>query len=230
MIHLRSARINVAVRHCEPLLSIGIRGALQDVDAVRLIPSGDLDTAQLTHVLITDWGGGVTVAEADPQASPTRVRVLVISSQVREQPLRSALRQGVHGLLLSGCSTSELLCAIFALAQGRSYVCAEVAQRMAASLSREPLTAREEEVLLLLSRGQCNKSIASRLGIAIGTVKSHVKAILGKLAASSRTEAASIATELGMVEVAAQPYGFGRFAEAPRLDARCGFDSELRFF
>jgi DNA-binding NarL/FixJ family response regulator len=202
MIHLRSARINVAVRHCEPLLSIGIRVALQDVDAVRLLPLGDLQAEPSLHVLITDWDRGLTVAEADPRALSTRARVLVISSQVREQPLKSAMRHGVHGLLLSGCSTVELVAAIVALAEGRSYVCAEVAQRMAASLSREPLTAREEEVLALLSRGQCNKSIASRLGIATGTVKSHVKAILGKLAASSRTEAASIATELGMVEVA----------------------------
>jgi DNA-binding NarL/FixJ family response regulator len=202
MIHRSSSRINVAVRHCEPLLSIGIRGALQDVDAVQLMSSVDLHAESPIHVLITDWGHGLKVGEDQALDSGARVKVLVISSQVRDQALRSALRQGVNGLLLSGCSTGELVSAISALAQGRSYICAEVAQRMAASLSLQPLTAREDEVLALMSRGQCNKTIASRLGIATGTVKSHVKAILGKLAARSRTEAASIATELGMVEVA----------------------------
>ena len=229
MIQLRSARINVAIRHCEPLLSIGIRVALQDMDAIRLIPPDDREAELPLDVLITDWDRGVTVAESDPQAASTRMRVLVISSQVREQPLKSAMRHGVHGLLLSGCSTGELHSAIFALAAGRSYVCAEVAQRMAASLSREPLTAREEEVLALLSRGRCNKSIASQLGIATGTVKSHVKAILGKLAASSRTEAASIATELGMLGATPQlPFAARRCAGAPPLESCRGHGAGLR--
>ncbi|MET0209115.1 MAG: response regulator transcription factor, partial [Burkholderiaceae bacterium] len=108
---------------------------------------------------------------------------------------------GLHGLLLATCSARELVSAVLALAAGRSYVCAEVAQRMAEGFCREPLTAREEEVLGLLSRGRCNKAIGLQLGIAPGTVKSHVKAILGKLAASSRTEAASIATELGIIDL-----------------------------
>ncbi|SEK35157.1 DNA-binding response regulator, NarL/FixJ family, contains REC and HTH domains [Roseateles sp. YR242] len=196
-----SGPVRVGVQHCEPLLSIGIQAALREVKDIRLVspaPAGD----DAPHVLITDWSAGVQQASLNAKILPAQGRVLVISSQVREQPLRTALRQGIHGLLLSACSTRELVCAIFALAEGRSYVCADVAQRMAISYSREPLTAREEEVLGLIWRGQCNKSIAHGLGIAPGTVKSHVKSILGKLAASSRTEAASIAAELGMVEVA----------------------------
>lgn len=187
--------IKVAVSHNEPLLGIGIRAWLRDVQAIRLV---EAEAGDAPEVLITDWSTAARMAE---EGAPTPLRLLVISSQVREQPLRAAMRQGLHGLLLSACSTRELLSAIVALAEGRSYVCAEVAQRMAASYAREPLTAREGEVLGLLCRGQCNKTIAHRLGIAPGTVKSHVKAILGKLAASSRTEAASIATELGIVEV-----------------------------
>lgn len=76
-----------------------------------------------------------------------------------------------------------------------------MAQRIAADFAREPLTTREEDVLQLLARGLCNKSIAGRLGIAVGTVKAHVKSIFGKLEASSRTEAASIATELGIIAI-----------------------------
>ena len=62
------------------------------------------------------------------------------------------------------------------------------------------LVTRESEVLTLLVQGQCNKSIARDLSIALGTVKSHVKAILGKLDASSRTHAASIAVQRGLVD------------------------------
>ncbi|UXH76776.1 LuxR C-terminal-related transcriptional regulator [Roseateles amylovorans] len=195
--------IRVRVRHSEPLLSIGLHAVLQTIRAIQLMDEDPAGHEEAPHVLITDWSTGLQLVESGDPATAVSIRLLVISSQVREQPVRAALRQGVHGLLLSACSTRELLSAIFALASGRSYVCAEVAQRMATSYSREPLTAREEDVLALLCRGQCNKSIAFRLGIAPGTVKCHVKAILGKLAASSRTEAAIIATELGMVEFAA---------------------------
>ncbi|MNY29179.1 Transcriptional regulatory protein LiaR [compost metagenome] len=72
---------------------------------------------------------------------------------------------------------------------------------MAARGHGEQLTLREDQVLRLLARGQCNKTIARQLGIAVGTVKTHVKGVLAKLGASSRTEAASIAAEKGMVEI-----------------------------
>jgi len=63
----------------------------------------------------------------------------------------------------------------------------------------EPLTARELEVLGLLSAGMTNKEIASRLGITEHTIKFHVNAILGKLGAETRTEAVVHAARLGIV-------------------------------
>jgi two-component system NarL family response regulator len=70
---------------------------------------------------------------------------------------------------------------------------------------RARLTSREGEVLCLLAKGMSNKSIARVLDIADGTVKSHVKSIMSKLGASCRTEAASIATERGLVDVPETP-------------------------
>ena len=63
----------------------------------------------------------------------------------------------------------------------------------------ETLTARELEVLQCIAEGQANKAIAARLHISEHTVKFHVNAILGKLAAQSRTEAVVRATRLGLV-------------------------------
>jgi DNA-binding NarL/FixJ family response regulator len=79
---------------------------------------------------------------------------------------------------------------------------------MADSLTREALTAREAEVLDLLACGQCNKSIARQLDIAVGTVKAHVKAIMAKLDASSRTQAVSVAAQRGLVSLAQRPAAF----------------------
>jgi DNA-binding NarL/FixJ family response regulator len=110
-----------------------------------------------------------------------------------------AMEHGVHGYLLLSSPVDELVAGVRTLLAGSRYICIPVARRMADSLMRERLTARESDVLQLLARGLCNKSIANRLGIAIGTVKYHVKAIMGKLEASSRTHAASIAAERGLV-------------------------------
>jgi NarL family two-component system response regulator LiaR len=63
----------------------------------------------------------------------------------------------------------------------------------------EPLTARELEVLTLLGQGQSNDQIAAALGIAPRTVKVHVQNILGKLGASNRTEAVSIAARQRLI-------------------------------
>jgi DNA-binding NarL/FixJ family response regulator len=63
----------------------------------------------------------------------------------------------------------------------------------------EPLTPREREVLQMISTGLGNKEIAGRLSISEHTVKFHVASILGKLGASSRTEAVSIGIRHGLV-------------------------------
>lgn len=63
----------------------------------------------------------------------------------------------------------------------------------------EPLSEREREVLRLMAEGASNQAIAAALVISIGTVKSHINHILGKLAARNRTEAGARARELGLL-------------------------------
>lgn len=66
--------------------------------------------------------------------------------------------------------------------------------------SGEALSARELEVLRLVAAGASNGAIAERLVISLHTVKNHLKSILDKLDARSRTEAAARARELGLLE------------------------------
>jgi DNA-binding NarL/FixJ family response regulator len=61
------------------------------------------------------------------------------------------------------------------------------------------LTQREREVLALLAGGHSNRAIAERLAISDNTVKAHVAAIFGKLGATTRTEAVTIALRRGLV-------------------------------
>ena len=71
--------------------------------------------------------------------------------------------------------------------------------KMAVSLRSRPLTGREVEVLRLIMQGLPDKAIARRLQRSVGTAKSHVKAILTKLEASSRVEAVAVARRRGLV-------------------------------
>ena len=118
-----------------------------------------------------------------------------------------ALRAGVRGILQAGLSPEQLASALEAVIQGLVVLHPERPQLRAdpsldeigtASLI-EPLTPREREVLQMLAQGRGNKEIAARLKISEHTVKFHVASILGKLGASTRTEAVSIALRRGLV-------------------------------
>jgi DNA-binding NarL/FixJ family response regulator len=81
----------------------------------------------------------------------------------------------------------------------------EIASRMLRELIRpqetpiDPLTEREQEVLVLLAQGHSNREIAESLVVAEGTIKNHVSNILSKLQAENRTQAADIARRYGLV-------------------------------
>jgi len=70
---------------------------------------------------------------------------------------------------------------------------------VAAVQGTEPLTARELQVLQLVAQGLPNKGIARRLGISENTAKFHVASLCGKLGASSRTEAVTLAARRGLI-------------------------------
>jgi DNA-binding NarL/FixJ family response regulator len=63
----------------------------------------------------------------------------------------------------------------------------------------EKLTAREVEVLRLVALGRSNSQVATELFVTVGTVKSHVHTISGKLGAANRTEAVALGRDLGLL-------------------------------
>ena len=199
-----SKRVSVFVWLAEPLLRAGVCAALENSPLLQVVDSPHSRGGDVP-VVITDWETALLMTQPDGRADVHSLlpesRILAISAQARECAIASGLRMGVHGVILSRCTAAELVTAVQALARGSTYVCPEVAQRLVADLSRDELTSREEEVLKLLARGQCNKTIARHLDIAVSTVKSHVRGVMAKLKASSRTEAARIAAEKGVLDI-----------------------------
>jgi DNA-binding NarL/FixJ family response regulator len=110
-----------------------------------------------------------------------------------------------RGLLVRDASAESLLAALQAVAEGLISLDPVMiegivpSQALPPSPLAEELTPRESEVLQLLADGMTNRAIAQELGISEHTVKFHVNAILGKLAAQSRTEAVVRASRLGLI-------------------------------
>jgi DNA-binding NarL/FixJ family response regulator len=120
-----------------------------------------------------------------------------------------AIALGIQALLPVSASRAEIVAAIRAVAVGLLVIHPEftagVTDQDSAlmsdpdSESAERLTAREIEVLGLLSQGLGNKAIAAQLHISEHTVKFHISTILGKLNAASRTEAVFIGLRRGLI-------------------------------
>lgn len=133
---------------------------------------------------------------------------LVIAESASETEARQLLTLGASGILLQESASQHLAWAVLAVSQGSYALSPEVSrqvvhkytapvaestQRRAAQTKICTLTAREREVLDLLSEGLPNKAIANVLTISPGTVKDHVRSICSKLDVASRLHAARIA-------------------------------------
>jgi len=153
---------------------------------------------------------------ADPQFLPsiralpphfTAIVVLIDDPDTRWSA--TALRSGVQAILPRESSPQEIATAIRASHFGLVLLEPELAADLAArvrSQTEKPapellgeLTAREIEVLRLLAEGAANKEIAQQLGISDHTAKFHISSILGKLGATSRTEAVTLGIRMGLI-------------------------------
>ena len=136
------------------------------------------------------------------RAQVPEARILVLTTYATDEFIFKALRSGAQGYLLKDASADELLTAIAAIHAGQTQLAPAVAARLVAGVSEdqaEPLTPRELEVLTLMSHGRSNNEIARELHIAPRTTKVHVQNILGKLGATNRTEAVSIAARRKLI-------------------------------
>jgi NarL family two-component system response regulator YdfI len=170
---------------------------LLDVEAdVALIDASDERSQAVMEVL--DWS-----------SISSDVNVVVLIGGVGPSAwVGEALRAGVRAVLPEDVLPDQLVAALEAAALGLTVMHASQMEALLAAPAgagrrmaelAEPLTPREREVLQMLASGSGNKEIAARLSISEHTVKFHVTAILGKLGASSRTEAVFLGIRRGLV-------------------------------
>ena len=153
---------------------------------------------------------GLEVARRAHEASP-RTAIVLLARADDTGSLVDGFRAGVTGFVRSDVGRLELLSALGQALAGQWVIdpaaAAQLIMQMAAEselparVTPDPLTPRELEILQLVAQGQTNREIATRLIVAVGTIKVHVEHILAKLGAADRTQAAVRGAQLGIVHV-----------------------------
>lgn len=132
--------------------------------------------------------------------------VIMLTGDTSDDVLLAALNSGVNGFLVKDEPFAELIASVRRAAQGEVIWPADRLARLLARGPRPPadghagstLTDRERDVLALMCEGLDNKSIASRLGISLTTVRGYVQSILAKLGVHSKLEAVVLASRSGL--------------------------------
>jgi len=189
----------IHIMHADPIMTVGIHAVLAEQPGLRVTSHLRQPEAQrVARVLVTDYDNGVALARQTGGAGHGP-GVLVVTQFDKEWEVRLAMDAGVAGYLPQSCGPDELAHAVDLLVRGQRYLSESMTRSVADSLTREALTGRETDVLQLLAQGCCNKSIARKLGIGVGTVKTHVKGVMSKLDATARTHAVVVAAQRGLI-------------------------------
>ncbi len=137
--------------------------------------------------------------------------VVVITTFDLDEYVYGALKAGARGFLLKDAGAELLAQAVHAAARGDALIAPNITARLLSSFADkrsrpmppepvEPLTAREEQVLLAAARGRTNSEIGDELSISLSTVKTHIAALMRKLNARNRVEIVMWAYETRRVD------------------------------
>ena len=162
-------------RHHPDVTLMDLRlGAMSGVDAIRAIRSED-----------------------------AAARIIVLTMSQGDEDIHRSLEAGAAAYLLKDTVSGDLLRVVREVHAGKQpTISSNVQARLVERAARPTLTAREQQVIELISRGMRNKEIAASLGISEETAQVHVKKILAKFNVQDRTAAVSVAVRRGIIHIA----------------------------
>jgi two-component system, NarL family, response regulator len=143
---------------------------------------------------------GVDAIKAIRRENPD-ARIIVLTMYEGDEDIFRAHQAGATTYLLKDTLSSDLVRVVREVHAGERPVLPEVQARLAERASMPTLTAREIEVLQLISQGLRNKEVGAMLGITEGTVQIHVKNIFAKLSVNDRTGAVQVAVRRGLIQM-----------------------------
>lgn len=200
--------MRIVVIDDHPIFRRGLTLSLDEAEDLTVCGEGASGTEALAlarelspDILLLDLSmpdGGMTVLPVLCHDNPG-MKVAILTASEDSDDLMAALAAGASGYIVKGIGTRSLIDAVRAIGRGEGYVAPSLAARVLSEKRREVpdrgldlLTARENEILLLVAEGHSNKEIAVCAGLQEKTVKHHMTRILQKLNARNRTEAALI--------------------------------------
>jgi DNA-binding NarL/FixJ family response regulator len=209
------APITLLIVDDHPVVRDGLRGMFESAEGFTVLGEAANGTEAVTRaaeldpdVVLMDLrmpGGNGVDAIKELTRRGARARVLVLTTYDTDSDTLPAIEAGATGYLLKDAPREELFTAVRAAAAGRTVLSPAVASRLVTAVrtpaapADETLSAREREVLVLVSRGTSNKEIARELFISEATVKTHLTHVYGKLGVKDRAAAVAVAYDRGIL-------------------------------
>jgi len=202
--------IRILVVDDHPMMRQGLRSVIEDqpdmvivgeagegsqaiAEFRRLVPDMVLMDLQM------DGLDGLDAIRAIRAESPAAV-IVVLTSYAGDARITAALTSGATSYLLKAAGAAEIVRVIRNAVAGQRVLSADAVRQLARHAGFEKLTNRELDVLRLVALGKTNRTIALLLSVSEETVKSRMRNILGKLDASDRTHAVTLARERGFLD------------------------------
>jgi DNA-binding NarL/FixJ family response regulator len=206
----RKTRVLIVDDH--PMVAEGIRSILETYDDIEIAATlsngqdaidrvGDLAPDVILLDLNMPVVSGLTATEMILEERPD-IPILILSMHDSPEYISTALSHGARGYILKDVPTEEIKVAIDTVMAGGRYLCpgASASLRPATTDGREPLTSREQTILLELAQGKSNKDVATALDISVRTVETHRKNIKRKLGIASTAGLTRYALEHGVLQ------------------------------
>ncbi len=207
-------QIRVLIVEDHRMFSQALRAALDETDDIAVTDAvgttrEGIEAAGkgMPDVVLMDYrlpdGDGVEAARRIKANRPD-AKVVMLTASADDSVLTQAIQAGCSGYLTKDHTVDELILAVRAAHRGEALISPALLSRLLDRLGDRSrpgsdLTARETEVLRLLSRGYSNQAIATELGIRLATVRNHVQSVIEKLQAHSKLEAVAVAQRLGLI-------------------------------
>ena len=203
--------IKIIIADDHPLVTEGIKGILESFDTIEVIATVSdgqelVDSFETLNadVILLDLNmprlNGLGATEIMLERNPD-IKILILSMHDSREYINTAMRYGAKGYLLKDIPIDKIVDAIEKVHAGGTYLCTGSEQQLIPKVSgREPLTAREQTILLELASGKSNKQVAFDLDISVRTVETHRKNIKRKLGIPTTAGLTRYAMEHGVLQ------------------------------
>lgn len=203
--------ITILIADDHAMVRAGLRSLLESQDDLRIVGEAEdgNEAIELTRTLTPDViimdlmmpeKNGIEATREIQDVSPT-TKIIILTSFSTSDGIVHALKAGAAGAILKSDDFSTLVAAIRTVFAGGQAISPDIRKLLDEDPPVPDLTARQEEILDAIVRGQTYTDIALRCNISEATVKGHIALICSKLGAANRSEAIAIALRKHLLKI-----------------------------